>query len=250
MVDHGQMKLGKQPPKIDLRTLRLARYLTSNLPTPPPSCDWTNGQSDWGMMLNDNLGDCTIAAVAHAIQVWTLVINQQITVSDDVVQQYYETWDGYNPADPSTDQGGVEVDVLNNWRASSFAGHKLLAYADPDPRNILHVKQSIALFGGVYIGISLPVSAQNQEVWDAVDGPDGEPGSWGGHAVFVAAYDADTLTCITWGAPKKMTWAFWHKYCDESHALLSPDFMTQNGQFPSGFDLAQLQADLEVITGA
>jgi len=31
--------------------------------------DWTKGITEWGMMMNDTLGDCTIAGVGHAVQV-------------------------------------------------------------------------------------------------------------------------------------------------------------------------------------
>jgi hypothetical protein len=196
------------------------------------------------MMLNDTLGDCTIAGVGHAIQVWTLAKGNEVTVADSTVLQYYEQWDGYNPNNPSSDQGGVELDVLNDWRQQGSADHPLLAYADPDPQDSLHVQQAIWLFGGLYIGLQLPTSAQTQDVWDVGSGPNGEPGSWGGHCVFVPDYDADTLTCITWGQLKKMTWGFWGTYCDEAHALLSTDWKPQ-----AGFDIAALQADLSTVTG-
>src|SRR5580658_8869232 len=64
MFDHTKAKLGKKAPKIDSRTLRLAKYLTA-VPPPPASCDWTKGVTEWGMMLNDALGDCTCAAIGH-----------------------------------------------------------------------------------------------------------------------------------------------------------------------------------------
>jgi hypothetical protein len=243
MADHSRMRLGKKTRRYDRRTLRLARYLTPALPPPPPAV--TNSQSitNWGVMLNDKLGDCTIAGVAHAIQVWTLSKGNEVTVPDPTVLQYYEQWDGYDPSKPATDQGGVELDVLNSWRKEGFSGHPLLAFADPDPQDTLHVQQAIALFGGLYIGLSLPKSAQTQDLWDVDTSPNGQPGSWGGHCVFVPDYDPNGLTCITWGAPKKMTWGFWGTYCDEAHALLSPDW-----QPPAGFDMAALQADLATVT--
>lgn len=43
-----------------------------------------------------------------------------------------------------------------------------------------------------------------------------------------------------------MTVAFWKKYVDEAHTLLSPDWIAAKGA-PSGFNLAQLQADLAMI---
>lgn len=249
MIDHSKMKLGLKATKTDTRTLRLARYLTPALPAAPVSRDWTTTGSAWGMMLNDNLGDCTIAALGHAIQVWSANRYHEITLPDAAILTAYEQWCGYNPANPSSDQGGVELDVLNDWRKNGFAGHVLLGYADPAYNNLEEVRQSINLFGGVYIGLGLPVTAQTQDVWDVVDtslSGNAAPGSWGGHAVFVAAYDAESFTCITWGQTKKMTLAFWNAYTQEAHALLCPDWFNATGA-PNGFDINQLATDLLAI---
>jgi hypothetical protein len=43
-----------------------------------------------------------------------------------------------------------------------------------------------------------------------------------------------------------MTVAFWKKYCDEAHTLLSPDWITTKGA-PSGFNQTQLMTDLGAI---
>lgn len=248
MADHSKMRLGRKAIKTDTRTLQLGKYLTPALPAPPPAVDWTKGQASWGMMLNDKLGDCTIAGAAHAIQVWTVNNGGIVTVPDPTVEQYYEKWDGYVPGDPNTDHGGVELDVLNDWRQNGLAGNVLTAFADPLVKNLTEVRQSISLFGGVYIGLSLPITAQTQDVWDVVKngGANARPGSWGGHCVFVPKYDKNGFTCITWGQLKTMTLAFWTKYCDEAHALLSPAWINQN-KSPAGFNMAQLQADLGAI---
>jgi hypothetical protein len=242
------MKLGRKAIKTDSRTLALGRYLTASLPPPPPKADWTKGISSWGMMLNNSLGDCTIAGIGHAIQVWSANNGSMVTVPNSTVEKYYEKWDGYVPGNPGTDNGGVELDVLNDWRKQGFSGNPLLAFADPKPADLMEVRQSIALFGGVYIGLSLPITAQTQEVWDVVPkgGAKAKPGSWGGHCVFVPKYDPNGFTCVTWGQLKTMTLAFWKKYCDEAHALLSPKWISTKGS-PSGFNLAQLQTDLKSI---
>jgi hypothetical protein len=188
MVDQPRLKLGRKAIKTDTRTLMLANYLTPSLPAPPPAADWTRGIASWGMMLNDKLGDCTIAGIGHAVQVWSANSCQEITVPDDAILASYEQWDGYNPADPSTDQGGIELDVLTDFKANGLAGHKLLAFADAKAANLVEVRQSIALFGGVYIGVSLPLTAQSQDMWDVVpdDGSGSSTaGSWGGHEVFL-----------------------------------------------------------------
>jgi len=241
------MKLGKKAAKLDDRRLMLGKYLTDGLRPTPPSYDWSGGIKHWGMMLNDRLGCCTISAVGHAIQVVTAARGSMLTVPDAVIESAYRHWDGYNPRDPASDQGGVEIDVLDKWRREGLAGHQLMAYADPAPGSIDHVQRSIVLFGGLYIGLALPRSAQKQDTWDAVDGPDGEIGSWGGHAVFVCGYDMDGLTCITWGAPKRMTWRFWLKYCDEAHAPLCADFLDAANVDPAGLDLVNLQKDLAIV---
>jgi hypothetical protein len=238
-------KLGCRPPKKDKRTLMLATYMTESLPAPPPSVDWTKGITEWGMMLNDVHGDCTIAGVAHATQVFTANTTGITTIPDATVLSYYQQWDGYNPSDPSTDAGGVELDVLNLWRQQGFSGHSLIAYCDVDPANQVHVKQAISLFGGLYIGLQLPISAQNQDVWDVVEN---DGGVWGGHCVFVPKYDENGLTCITWGELKVMTWAFWSKYCLEAHALLDKDWLGSMSQDPAGLNLQALQADLTLVT--
>jgi len=260
MANHSRMKLGRQYVRYDARTLMLERY-TKVLAPPPVAVDYTLGIKVWGMMLNgpdpanppsipEGVGCCTIAGIGHAVQVWTANLGTMVTVPGSAIESAYEAWDGYDPTDPSTDQGGVELDVLNTWRKSSFAGHQLNAFADPPASNLTEVRQAISLFGGVYIGLSLPVSAQTQEVWDvgAKGDPDAQPGSWGGHCVYVPKYDADSFTCITWGGLQKMTLAFWLQCCDEAHALLSNDWLGAKGS-PAGLNLTQLQADLRQVTG-
>jgi hypothetical protein len=248
MADHSKMKLGRKAIKTDTRTLAFGDYLTPGLPPPPPTADWTKGIASWGMMLNDKLGDCTIAGCGHAVQVWSANAGSEITVPDPTILSYYEKWDGYKPNDPTSDQGGIELDVLKDWKTGGFAGNPLLAFADPKPANLVEIHQSIFLFGGVYIGLSLPLTAQNQDVWDVVPngGADAKPGSWGGHCVFVPKYDQNGFTCITWGQLKTMTLAFWKKYCDEAHTLLAQSWVVGKSA-PSGFDQAQLLADLGKI---
>jgi hypothetical protein len=250
MANDGTRKLGKRPAKHDARTLQLANYLM--LPSIPANRDWTEqAKQPWGMMKNDVLGDCTCAAAGHIIQVWTAnAAGKESTISDEQVVTAYERITGYNPSDPSSDQGAIELDVLNYWRRQGIGAHKIQAYAALEPKNHNHVRAALDLFGGVYIGLALPVSAQDQRVWSVPStGPNGTgaPGSWGGHAVVIEAYNQHYLTCITWGQKKKMTWGFWDEYCDEGYAILSPDWVNAKKPSPEHFDLASLQADLKSV---
>jgi hypothetical protein len=253
-TDHSNMKLGKANPVHDPRTLLLANYLAPGAlpPIPAQYIYATNiGANAWGMMDNDKIGDCTCAAAGHLIMEWTDDNGQLITPADQAIINAYAAITGYNPVTGANDNGANETDVLNYWRSTGIAGHSILAYAALEPQNHNHIMESVFLFGGCYIGLALPLSAQTQNVWSVPPGGakgKGAAGSWGGHAVPVIGYDSHGLTVITWGATKKMTWSFWNTYCDESYAIISSDFAGTKPA-PNGFDLAALQADLKEIVG-
>ena len=249
--DPATHKLGKAPVKHDPRTLLLTKYVRA-LPAPPPSADWTAKVAAWPMMANDSVGDCTCAAAGHLVELWTAYAGSPVILDDATVLAAYSAITGYNPADPSTDQGAAELDVLNYWRQSGIGGHSITAYCYVNLGDDNLVRQAVNLFGGVYIGLALPTSAQSQDVWDVPtsgtgQGTPGAPGSWGGHAVPIVGYDESGLTCVTWGALKRMTWAFLHTYCDEAYAIVSADFLNSAGVDPQGLNLAGLLADLEQI---
>lgn len=247
-----RLKLGKLAPKYDPRTLQFAKYLKAELPAPPDQIDWTAGQTSFGMMLNDQLGDCTCAALGHAIQIWSLNIPGmgEQTVADNSILQCYENWAGYNPSDPSTDQGAVILDILNDWKATPIEKHGLLAFAQVNTQNLTHVKQAIQLFGVVDLGIALPVTAQSQvgQIWTGspTSDPNTQPGSWGGHSVIVCSYTPDYIECVTWGGLQKIAYDFWAAYVDEAYALFG-DVWIANTTSPSGFDQDQLNADLQDV---
>ena len=72
---------------------------------------------------------------------------------------------GYRPANPSSDQGAVETDVLNYWLKTPLEGHAIDGYVSLQPKDIRDVRDAVWLFGGAYIGVALPLAAQNQDVW-------------------------------------------------------------------------------------
>ena len=242
------LKLGKLPVRLDVRTLRLARYVDrTKLPAPPAQLDLTAHVADWPMYDNDRIGDCTIAAAGHMIEAWTAAAGRFTEVSEhDVLHAF----DAVKIVDPSTGEAGaVELDVLTYWRKTGVGGHRIGAFAGVSLHDEQLVRAGAYLFGGLYLGLALPLTAQHQAVWDwtgSLSGP-AKPGSWGGHAVDVVGYDPHGLTVVTWGSLKQMTWSFWERYVDEAYALISPDFLTGD-RAPNGFDLAALKADLELVT--
>lgn len=247
--------LGKLPARHDKRTLKLARYLTDDLAPPPLSVDWGAKLANLGPMLNDQLGDCTCAALGHIIEVWTSMNGNQVTLHDSAILKAYQEACGYDPGDPATDRGGIMLDVLNYFRTVGVGGHRARAFVYVDPTNREHVKQAIHLFGGLYVGLGLPTTADKQERWHVVLGGteqggnnnDADPGSWGGHAINVCGYGPRGLQCVTWGEKKDMSWDFFQGYTDEAYAILSADWADADGA-PSGFDMARLSDDLQKVS--
>ncbi|HEV2451420.1 MAG TPA: hypothetical protein VGS62_05795 [Streptosporangiaceae bacterium] len=253
----AQFKLGKQPKKVDQRTLALARYLTPAAPPAPASVDYASSVTDWGMLGNDTVGDCAWAGQAHADMLWVANAQQkQLTITTAQVIHAYEVVTGYNPNDPQTDRGTALLDALNYWRHHGIDRQKITAFVEVDPKNTDHVKEALSLFGTLYVGVQLPDSvlpggASSIPPWTvAPDGtPASEPNPNNGHCVIYGAYDANGLTAVTWGQTVPVSWAFHAAYCDELYAMLSPHWFS-GGIDPQGIDIATLTADLQNLAGA
>lgn len=243
--------LGKKPYVHDSRSLDLAKY-TTKLPAPPAWVNWAlRAKAPWGQMLNDSLGNCTCAAVGHMIQSFTADLGNEVTVSDSAILAAYEAVGRYVPGDPNTDQGAMVSDALKYWQKTGVGNHKISAYAEISPKSHTLQRQAIDLFGGVDIGIQLPLAAQNMGTHWTMDGitslgGDWAPGSWGGHSVAVLAYNGWSYICVSWGELIRINTTFWDAYTDESWTTISSDFFS-GAKSASGFDLAQLQADLAAI---
>ena len=137
------------------------------------------------------------------------------------------------------------MDILKYWKNLGFNGHFIDSFVETNLNNIQEVKSAIYLFGGIYIGLALPNSSQNQDVWDLVVN---DTGSLGGHCVIIVGYDKDYLYCITWGQVKKMTYDFFNTYCDECYSILSKDWVNSNDISPMGLDLITLEKDLKLVS--
>jgi hypothetical protein len=240
-------RFGKHPPKIDYRTLRLGNYLKSSLPAPPASYDVlrtvydklhnANPATLFPMDGNDTLGDCTIAALAHAETVYNGLIGKKKILAQQACVKLYMTMTG------GIDSGLSELDVLNHWQSQPVDGDKILAFIAIGVKDHIHIQQAIKLFGGVYLGFQVQENAQEEfaarKPWIPA------PLTKDGHAVFAVSYDANGVTVLTWGNTQQATWAWWDECVDEAYAILPPQ--AKAADFDPGFDFAQLQADLAQV---
>ena len=240
-------RFGKHPPRRDYRTLRLQDYLSPQLPPPPPAHNvlatvYANLRISSPVKLfpldgNDTLGDCTIAALAHASTAYHALIRRKLIMAKaDVIKLYLHLTGG-------VDSGLNELDVLNYWRTHPVAGGEILAFASINPVNHAHVKQAINLFGGVYLGFQ--VQRDCIKDFDARKPWTPGPLTMDGHAVFAVGYDATGLTVLTWGNTQAATWAWWDECVDEAYAILPPE--AKQPGFAPGFSAAQLVTDLNAV---
>src|SRR5581483_8270273 len=218
-------RLGRRQSAQDSRTLLFANYLKKALPAPPPTESFIDKVPSWPMMLNDRLGDCVVAAMGHMIQQWTFFAStgsNMVVLPDSAIEKGYEDIGGYVPGLPWTDNGCDMLTALRYWRKHGLAGHKILGFAKVDPTNIAEVQQAIWMFGNLFCGVWLPVYSQNPiepNKWTVPPtgpvGPQGAPGTWGGHCVPLMGASPYIQKLVTWGQTWKMTSNFRTAYCDE-----------------------------------
>jgi hypothetical protein len=254
------MKFGRLPRTRDPRVPHFSAMIAGMTLDPvPEAVDWTVGMpTDWGQMLNNELGCCTCAAAYHAMQLWSQHARQfEITEPDAKVLQMYEEFCGYQPGHPDTDQGGVEQEVLARWFnpgvpivEGNGGRSRLQAYVEIDPRQHDDVKRAINDCGCVYIGFNVPQfvadSTSAEKPWDVVPGQDET--IVGGHAVIAPGYDADGLRIVSWGlATYRMTWAFFDRFVDEAYALSHPWWVDAKGTTPGNLTIEALNAAMAAL---
>lgn len=239
--------------------MKLGDYVNvRSLPAPSSLIDYMKFLPDaCGVMGNDVLSDCTGAGYGHAIQTWSAANGKMITPTDAAVIKFYSGSTGYVPGVASTDQGGNETVVMAyakdvGMQLPDGTFDKIAAVVEMDPSNLTHVRIAQQLFGGVYTGIMLPLTAQKQSVWtlQIAGGNEAEPGSYGGHCIW-SPYSDDSRRLMggpTWGIKKYWTYDWWLAYACSAvggacYALVSSDWARPGVVAPSGLLLADLLAD-------
>ena len=252
------MKLGKLPARPGAIRLKLRTYAyLSVLPTPPAEFGHEALVTEiyamqWGLLGNDSVGDCVVAGGGHETMAWNAAGGLIVPFSTPNTLADYSAITGYDPADPSTDQG-ADMQVAAAYRQKTglldAAGnrHKVGAYLAVDPGDLEMLLTAAYVFEAVGVGITFPQSAMDQfnagQPWDAVAGSPIE----GGHYVPGLARRGGMFKFITWGAEQLATDAFLAANNDENVVYLSPD-MLAGGKSLEGFDLAQLTSDLAALT--
>lgn len=235
--------------------LRLADYLNKAAAQPPAAVSRPHPGFNWGMLANDTLGDCVTAMILHSIEDFHLDAGTPppaFTDADAIL--LYEKIGGYDPSDPSTDQGCDENVAMTDWeqglpKTSDGQVHQIAGTVSVDPSDLTECRIAIDEFVDLQIGIALPVTAQGQSEWEVVgdpnNDPNSQPGSWGGHGIPFREYDAETFKCVTWAAELLLTVPFHQAYVEEAHVVVTNEMLSKTGTGPSGVAWGDLVADLK-----
>src|ERR1051325_11877257 len=200
------MKLGKKEYKHDPRTVKLAEV--TDIAKPIPSVfDFDKGRAKFptDTWSNNDYGDCVMAArTNHLLRLERVETRRTPPITRQmVVDKYFQLSGG-------VDEGLVILDTMNDWRVNGWdipthAGtrhYTIDTFGELNSKNPKQLRQGVYFLHGIQFGFSLPISAQSQTrqgYWDIADGPDGEPGSWGGHCGAAFKYDFENIYVKTWG---------------------------------------------------
>lgn len=245
-------KLGKLPARQDAIKFKLSTYEKAALPTPPKTYGHQKLITTWNMYGNDQYGDCVFAGAGHEHLLWNKEAGKDVVFTDSTILEGYSAVTGFNPNDPSTDNG-TDMEMAAKWRRkvgllnAKGGRHKIGAYLAINKGDIDQIKKAAYRYSAVGIGIQFPASAMNQfnagKAWTVVKNSPIE----GGHYVPVVGYNSKYIYIVTWGKVVPCSYAFIRKYMDEGIVYLSNDFLNNEGKTLEGFDLATLTKDLNSL---
>jgi len=249
--------LGRKPKRVSVKTPALGDFLDRAILWPsvkPVGWEYAPPAGGLQMLANDRLGDCAEAGAYHFIQASTANTDNPLYGTEQQCIDLYSAVTGYDPNDPSTDQGTVLLDLLNYWKTigipcldknGNSVMHKILGYASLDLTSVAQMRWATVTFGGLYLGIKCPQSAlQNTNNWTY------DPTSpiEGGHCINGEGEGAAGGHIQSWALNIPFTWEFMLHLLDEGYEIVSEAWVNSvSGKSPSGLDLDGLLSALAKI---
>ena len=111
--------LGKLPARPGAISFKLSRYFNlAALPTPPAVFGHQALVSDYGILGNNQYGDCVLAGGDHEEMLWNAEAGVAVAFTDANALSDYTALTGFNPADPATDQG-TDMQAAASYRRTT-----------------------------------------------------------------------------------------------------------------------------------
>lgn len=229
--------------------------------------DFSEGVTDWMMLLNNTLGDCVPAGIMETQYVLSRLGGHHFDRSDAAAEKNYERMGNYNPADPSSDQGCDLRVAAKVWQKSGVADanmtkHHSGLYVFLEPGNVPLLFWAIKMLKAAVLGYDLPQSAMRQtyEAEENKETPvwtyEADSPSEGGHCV--PSFGRVELTVnnsglivaksASWGMTTMIEEQFIENKMDDGFAVVSGSVL-QEGQI-EGLDHEALLAAAKELAAA
>lgn len=263
---HG--KLGKRPVPSELgQSIKLKNYMAGEpfpYVSPTSSVDFSSDVLAWGMLGNDDYGDCTFAGRVH-MEMGNAWYNKQQAVGNtsasvwptyDQTLTSYFTYEGspqpsnYTWSEQNGYDNGADMGQLLLWFMTHDVGPlgPIGGFASIDITDGQEYQGAFSAFGGLYVGLLV-----NQEMMNETDA--GEPWTstatdWiGGHCIWHAKRGPTWGTAITWGQQQLFSWENWRATRQEAYVVFTREMMEAPGGKFNGVNVAQLKSDLADLGG-
>jgi len=255
-------KLGLRPKQIPLKCPILSNYLDRAIAWPvvkPRGWEYMVPPDKWGMMLNDQWGDCAEAMAGHFVISTSYNTGHPLAPTDQQVSDFYTAVAGFDPnAGPPgnnpTDQGTVLSQMLTVWQNDGFPVtdlatgkiviHKILGFAACDVTSWAQIRWVTDTFGATLKGINCPENFQaNTNNWTY------DPNSpiEGGHAILQDSQGGAGDKNISWGLVIPTTLEAELNLMTEAWAVVTESWLNSLGTSPSGLNLDGLLAALKQV---
>lgn len=256
------MKLGNNFAKPDSRDLQYEAFETANTGVLVPSIfGHGNSFKNWGMLGNDQYGNCVFAGGDHEQMLIANLALPGAPVGAEPVKftpaNALADYGAVTGFDPQTGEGDNGTDPREAFKYRQKKGlidatgkrHKIAAYVSVPVSSLKKIAEATFIFDAVGIGFEFPGPAMEQfnngEPWDVVQGAQIE----GGHYVpIVGKPEVGDLAVVTWGRRQVMTEAFFKKYVVEAWAFITEESLNaKTHRNWGGYNWEDLQKALQKV---
>ena len=226
-------------------TLRFGAYWNAPSWTPPDTLDFTPKATAAisQMYGNNQYGDCVVAESYHSFGMWTAMESgtPAVGTTDEAVNTYFSACGG---GDNGCDITAFLDYVKTTGITIGGQKHIIDSYVAVDWTNWLEVQAAMYIFGPLSLGVNLPGSWENSQIWDVTNS-----GMVGGHGIPTCGWNAQGPPIATWGGTRQMTKAAFtgRTYVDECLARLTKDWYLNNNLSPMGIDVSTMVSDSQKL---
>lgn len=253
-------RYGRRAPK-NAPAIRFADVLRQGavIPPHPASEDYLSRLTNWAMLGNDQASDCVAVTWANFRRLVTSFLSTEVYPTLDQVWQVYKTqnpdFDPNGTADTngpgSQADGGMDIQTLLEYLVKTGGpdGARAIAFAKVDFTNQAELDAALAIFGGVWTGVTVTQANQQEFAAGQPWGYDPNSPVDGGHSVLSGGYRMNDVRFITWGQETDFTWQFVDHQIEEAWVVIWPEHLG-TAQFEAGIDVAALEAAFTDLTGS